>query len=253
MLREIRLLMPEASLHYVGDSAWCPYGTKGPALIRRRVFDIADYLLARGAEILVLACNSATIQAAGALREDYPLPVVGMEPGVKPAAHRTRSGVVGVLATEASLAGEKFHQLLSVHARGIRVITRPCPRFVELVEAGVLDGPEAEAAVDEALAPLLAADADVLVLGCTHYPFLRPVIERRLPQGVAVVDTGPAVARRVESLLRAKQAEAAGERPAEAAPAPVLVETTGSLERLDRLLPRLLPGVAAAAAHANIG
>ena len=129
-MREVHRLIPGADLHYVGDSAWCPYGTKSPDVICGRVFQIADYLLNNGAEMLVIACNSATIHAVGALRAAYPLPVVGMEPAVKPAAELTRSGVVGILATEASLAGEKFHQLVSAHASGIRVITRPCPRFV---------------------------------------------------------------------------------------------------------------------------
>jgi glutamate racemase len=238
VLRELRRLLPGADLHYVGDSAWCPYGTKSPGEIQGRVFEIADYLLGHGAEILVIACNSATIHAVGALRAVYPLPVVGMEPGVKPAAERTRSGVIGVLATEASLAGEKFHQLVSAHASGVRVITRPCPRFVELVEAGILDGPAAEVAVDEALAPLVAAGADVYVLGCTHYPFLLPAIERRLPAGAEVVDTGPAVARRVVSLLPGGVGkEGSGS---------IRVETTGPLARLEELFPKLLPDLGAA-------
>jgi glutamate racemase len=167
-----------------------------------------------------------------------------MEPGVKPAAERTRTGVIGVLATEASLAGEKFHQLVNTHASGVRVITRPCPRFVELVEAGILDGPEAEAAVDEALSPLLEAGADVFVLGCTHYPFLRPVIEQRLPEGSAVIDTGPAVAKRVASLLPAVDPEA---------PSLIHIETTGEIGRLEALLPRLLPGMAVISTACRIG
>jgi glutamate racemase len=171
-----------------------------------------------------------------------------MEPGVKPAAERTRSGVIGVLATEASLAGEKFHQLVNTHARGVRVITRPCPRFVELVESGILDGPGAEAAVDEALAPLLEAGADVFVLGCTHYPFLRPVIERRLPEGAVVIDTGPAVAKRVASLLpQGDGREAGGVSPS------ILIETTGPLARLEELLPRLLGGMRVVSAACRIG
>lgn len=235
VLREVHRILPGAELHYVGDSAWCPYGTKSPEVICARVFEISDYLLSQGAGILVIACNSATIHAVGALRATYPLPVVGMEPAVKPAAELTRSGVIGVLATEASIAGEKFHQLVNTHASGVRVITRPCPRFVELVEAGQLTGPEVEDAVDEALAPLLEAGADVFVLGCTHYPFLRPVIEARLPHTATVVDTGPAVARRVKSLLEPD--------PSSSPAGSILVETTGDLALLERLLPRLLPGL----------
>ncbi|MEM9018608.1 MAG: glutamate racemase, partial [Verrucomicrobiota bacterium] len=170
VLREVHSVLPGASLHYVGDSSWCPYGTKPGEVILGRVTEIADYLLAEGAGILVIACNSATIHAVGPLRATYPVPIVGMEPAVKPAAEKTKSGVIGVLATEASIAGEKFHRLLSNHANGVRVITRPCPRFVELVEAGQIEGPEVDAAIDNAVAPLLVLGADVIVLGCTHYP-----------------------------------------------------------------------------------
>ncbi len=245
VLREVHRLLPGADLHYVGDSAWCPYGTKSSEVICERVFEVSDYLLSQGAGILVIACNSATIHAVGALRATYPLPVVGMEPAVKPAAELTRSGVIGVLATEASIAGEKFHQLVNTHASGVRVITRPCPRFVELVEAGQLTGSEVEAAVDDAVAPLLEAGADVFVLGCTHYPFLRPVIEARLPDGATVVDTGPAVARRVSSLLDPP--------PPSTPPGSLLVETTGDLDLLQGLLPRLLPDLKVSNGRCEIG
>lgn len=237
VLREIHRLLPAVDLHYVGDSAWCPYGAKSPETIRERVFTIADYLLHHGTQILVIACNTATIHGVGALRAEYPLPVVGMEPGVRPAAAITRTGVIGVLATEASLAGEKFHRLVHTHAQGVRVITRPCPRFVQLVEQGILNGPEVDKAIDEAIQPLLAAGADVMVLGCTHYPFLEPVILQRIPQEVQVVDTGPAVARRVASLLASESMDMA---PA-MQEGRILVETTGTLERLREILPRLLP------------
>lgn len=245
VLREVHRLLPGAELHYLGDSAWCPYGTKSPEVICARVFAIADYLLSQGAGILVIACNSATIHAVGALRATYPIPIVGMEPAVKPAVELTRSGVIGVLATEASIAGEKFHQLVHTHASGVRVITRPCPRFVELVEAGHLSGPEVEAAIDEAITPLLEADADVIVLGCTHYPFLRSAIEERLPAGTTVVDTGPAVARQVETLL--------GYEPPSSARGAIRIETTGSLGILQDLLPQLLPGIPVASSACHIG
>lgn len=245
VLREVHRLLPGADLHYLGDSAWCPYGTKSSEVICARVFQIADYLLSSGAEMLVIACNSATIHAVGALRATYPLPVVGMEPAVKPAAEKTKSGVIGILATEASIAGEKFHQLVSAHAKGIRVITRPCPRFVELVEAGKLFGPEVEDAVDEALAPLLQEGADVLVLGCTHYPFLREVIESRIPNDVTVVDTGPAVARRVKSILL----ETHPATDLESGGGLLRLATTGSVEHLRRIVPSLLPNLETTCEH----
>ncbi len=238
VLVEVDRLLPQVPIHYVGDSAWCPYGTKSPEQICERVFALTDYLLAGGATMIVVACNSATIHAVGALRAAYPVPIIGMEPGVKPAAELTVSGIVGVLATEASIAGEKFHQLVHTHAAGVRVITRTCPRFVELVEAGQLEGSEAEAAVAEALDPLLEAGADVIVLGCTHYPFLRPLIEVGLPEGVRLVDTGPAVARRVVQVL-------GGNLTSHDGPGAIRqVETTGDFERLGSLAPRLLPQLA---------
>lgn len=235
VLREIRKSLPSASLHYVGDSAHCPYGTKSPREICDRVSRIADYLLDQGASLLVIACNSATIHAVGPLRATYPIPIVGMEPGVKPAAEKTRSGVVGVLATEASIAGEKFHHLVHTHADGVRVITRPCPRFVELVEAGILDGREAADAIDEAVNPLLSSGADVLVLGCTHYPFLKPAILARIPDSVGLIDTGPAVARRVVDIL-GEPSDSFGKS------SEIHIETTGKPEVLERLFPLLLPG-----------
>lgn len=245
VLREIHELIPGADLHYLADSSWCPYGNKPGDKIRERVSGIADHLLEAGAEILVIACNSATIHAVGSLRATFPLPVVGMEPAVKPAAEMTQSGVVGVLATEASIAGEKFHQLVNTHAQGVRIITRPCPRFVELVEAGTLEGATVDSAIDDAIAPLLDTGADVLVLGCTHYPFLRPAIENRLPNGVSLIDTGPAVAKRVSSFL--PELSDLSKEPTE-----IHIETTGSLEHLNLLLPKLLPGIQATTSAARL-
>lgn len=230
MLREIRRRMPESDIHYVGDSAHCPYGTKEPAQIRERVGTIVDHLLGHEVSLIVIACNSATIHAVEWLRETYPIPFVGMEPGVKPAAAKTTSGVIGVLATEASLAGEKFHHLVSEKSNGARVITEPCPRFVELVEQGILDGPEVEDAVREYTEHMLGEGADVLVLGCTHYPFLLPTIRRVVPRSVSIIDTGEAVARRVEdiSVLSRGSSE-------------TLIETSGDLDGLEKLVPRLFP------------
>ncbi|MEO0416168.1 MAG: aspartate/glutamate racemase family protein, partial [Verrucomicrobiota bacterium] len=145
VLKEIHALQPNLELLYVGDSAWCPYGTKTPEQIIERVEFISEYLIDRGADAIVIACNSATIHAVESLRSVYPLPIIGMEPAVKPACQKTKSGVIGVLATEASIAGEKFHRLVDRTASGVNVITRPCPRFVELVEQGMrLEGEDAE-------------------------------------------------------------------------------------------------------------
>lgn len=236
VLKEIHALLPGNSVLYFGDSQWCPYGSKSPEVIQRRVLTVTDYLLSKGVGLLVVGCNSATIHAIELLRSTYPIPIVGMEPAVKPAAETSKTGVVAVLATEASIAGEKFHQLADFHARqkGVRLITQPCPEFVELVERGILDGPEVELAVSNIITPLLDGGADVFVLGCTHYLFLKPVIESVLPEGTKLIETGNAVARRVQAVLP----RAGTTRNAE-----VFIETSGSMDIYRTLAPRLLPGI----------
>ena len=201
VLREIRRLLPDQSTIYVADSGHCPYGGKSQEEIIARASAITEFLVARGARLIVVACNTATIAAVEYLRATYSVSFVGMEPAVKPAVAATRSGVIGVLATGAALAGEKLHALIDRHAGAVRVITQPCPGLVERVEAGDLTGPATRALLQRYTTPLLAAGADTLVLGCTHYPFLRPLIAELVGPGVTLLDTGEAVARRVRSLL----------------------------------------------------
>lgn len=201
--REIRRALPGESLVYLGDGANCPYGSRP----RGEVQVLADAAVARlvelGCKMVVVACNTATAAAIDFLREKYAgLPIVGMEPAVKPACLATRSGVVGVLATERSLDGDLFRRTAAKYGSGIEVLTYPGVGFVELVEADREDTPEAEACVRAAVEPMLARGADQIVLGCTHYPFLIHVLERILAgRGVAIVDPSPAVARRVGDLL----------------------------------------------------
>lgn len=201
VLRELRALMPAEDYRYYADSAHCPYGGQSQSAIQQRAVAIVDTLLAEGCKLIVVACNTATIAAVEHLRAAYPTPFVGMEPAVKPACAQTRSGVVGVLATGAALAGDKFHRLVVEHGAGVRIITQPCPGLVECVEAGELDGARAEALVRRYVEPLRAAGADTLVLGCTHYPFLRPLIQRVAGPAVTLIDTGAAVARQVRRVL----------------------------------------------------
>jgi glutamate racemase len=201
VLREIRHLLPAENLVYYADSAHCPYGGQPREAIVARACAITERLLEHGCKLIVVACNTATIAAVEHLRATYPLAFVGMEPAVKPAVGQTRSGVVGVLATGASLAGEKFHHLLATHARDVRVITQPCPGLVEQVERGELDTPQTRTLVNRYLAPLLAQQADIIVLGCTHYPFLRPLIQDIVGDAVSLLDTGAAVAAQVRRVL----------------------------------------------------
>ena len=201
VLRELQQMLPAEDFIYYADSGHCPYGGKPREAIIDRACAITEFLLARQAKLIVVACNTATIAAVEHLRATYPVPLIGMEPAVKPAVAQTRSGVVGVLATGAALGGEKFHQLLAQHAQGVRVITQPCPGLVECVERGDLRSAEARALVERYTAPLLAAGADTLVLGCTHYPFLRPLIAQVVGPDIALLDTGAAVARQTRRVL----------------------------------------------------
>lgn len=202
ILIEIRRLLPDEDLIYLADSANCPYGVKPPEEIRRRTLEITGYLIGQGAKMIVVACNSACVAGLDQVRAHYPdFPIVGVEPGVKPAHGLTRNGKIGVLATSLTLKGDRFNGLVERFASGVEVFTRPAPGLVELVEAGELDTPRAEELLHQYIDPLLVEKIDTLVLGCTHYPFFRPLIEKICGPGVTVVDTGLAVARQTARVL----------------------------------------------------
>ena len=200
--RELIKVLPHEQYHYFSDNAHCPYGEKTPLYIQRRGRFITEFLLEKGADIIVVACNTATAAAIATLRAEYPdVPFVGMEPAVKPAALGTRSGVIGVLATAGTLKGSKYLNTRGLYEDDVRIAEHVGQGFVELVEAGKLDGPETEATVRASLQPLLDTGADTIVLGCTHYPFLQPVIERLAGPSVRVIDPAPAVARQTMHVL----------------------------------------------------
>lgn len=235
VLREIRARLPDESLLYVADSGHVPYGEKSAEFIRERSQAIAGFLLAQGAKALVLACNTATAAAVAELRERYPdLPIVGMEPAVKPAAAATRSGVVGVLATTGTLKSAKFAALLDRFAADVRVITQPCPGLVEQIEAGELSGPRTRELLRGWVEPLLAEGCDTLILGCTHYPFIKPLLRELAGEGVSLVDTGAAVARRLQQLLDQRELRA---EPGRALP--TRLWSSGDPQQLQRVLPVL--------------
>ncbi|OPX87779.1 MAG: Glutamate racemase [Pelotomaculum sp. PtaB.Bin117] len=204
VMQEVRRLLPAEDLLYFADSAYCPYGSKPPEMIRARVFAIGDFLISRGVKLIVIASNTTTVAGLDAARKRFHIPVVGVEPAVKPAVSVTRNGNIGVLATGVTLAGERFSHLLERFGDGVNVYTQPCPGLVELVETGMHESLEAEALVSRYLDPLLAREVDTIVLGCTHYPFLRPLLEKLAGSGVRVIDTGAAVARQVARILEEK-------------------------------------------------
>lgn len=200
--REIARLLPGESYVYFADNAHCPYGEKSPEYIRDRSRHISKFLLDEGCEIIVVACNTATAAAIGMLREEFPVRFIGMEPAVKPAALGTRSGVVGVLATEGTLKGSKYLNTKGSYENGCTIVERVGRGFVELVENGITTGPQAESVVSESLAPLLEAGADTIVLGCTHYPFLLETMRKIAPPHVRFIDPAPAVARHLTEIMK---------------------------------------------------
>jgi glutamate racemase len=211
----IRQALPGRDIAYFADTAFAPYGPRSDAQILERTHACCTKLLAQGVGSLVIACNTATANAIDELRTWSPVPVVGVEPGLKPGAAATRSGVVGVLATRATLASRRYRKLLEkIGAQWpkVRFVEHWARGWVEFVEAGELDSDRARAQVRAAVEPLTASGADTLVLGCTHYPFLRPLIEEAAP-GATIVETGPAVARELHRRLGSPAPDAAESRP----------------------------------------
>lgn len=194
VLLALRAIAPTVDILYLADQARCPYGQRSHADIAAIAHGCARWLIGRGAAPVVVACNTASAAALQSLRAQHPeTPFVGMVPAVKPAAQQTRSGVVGVMATAATLDGALYAEVTRTHAHGVRVVGQACHGLVEYVEAGDTTSPAAVAAVAAHVAPLLQAGTDTIVLGCTHYPFLRTAIEAAAP-GVTLIDPAPAVA-----------------------------------------------------------
>lgn len=231
VLRALRPILPAEDVLYFADSAHCPYGSLPPAAILARAEAVAATLLDRGAKLLVVACNTASSVALPALRARFPdLPIVGTVPAVKPAAAATRSGRIAVLATPRTVAGPGLAALVRDHAPGLDVVLVPAPGLVELVESGQIAGPRADAALRPLLAPLLARGVDTLVLGCTHYPFLRDAIRAVAGPDLTVIDSGDAIADRTRALLDADDLR----NPAPS-PGSLILLTSGSRESLARL------------------
>jgi glutamate racemase len=204
VLRDLRDLLPSEDVLYYADNAYCPYGLRSQAEIQTRSRLITSLLVERGAKAIVVACNTASSMAITDLRLHFPgLDIIGLEPAVKPAVGLTRSGKVGVLATPRTVAGERLRWLIETHAGGVEVHTVAATGLVELVESGIIAGPAVTDALRPLLDPMIDVGVDVIVLGCTHYPFLRSGIETYMGPGTPVIDSGEAIARRTHHVLEA--------------------------------------------------
>ena len=205
VLCEIRRALPSEDLIYVADTGNAPYGDRASDFIQKRAEAVVEFLLSQQVKAIVVACNTATAVAIQNLRAQFAVMLVAIEPAVKPAVQATRSGVIAVLATRQTLASDNFSRLIERHGKGVEVLLQACPGLVEQVEKGSLDGAEAEILLTEYIAPLLQRRVDTLVLGCTHYPFLSPLIQKIVGDTVTIIDPAAAVARELSRRLQAQQ------------------------------------------------
>ncbi|HOY70384.1 MAG TPA: glutamate racemase [Methylotenera sp.] len=234
VLQHIHSLLPHEHLIYVADSKHAPYGNKTPAEITERCFALADFLIAKNVKALVVACNTATAAAIDDMREKYTLPIIGMEPAVKPAAEASKNGIVGVLATTGTLKSAQFAALLESYGRNVKVVTQACVGLVECVERGELGAENTKALIRQYCAPLLAEGADTIVLGCTHYPFVRDVIAEVVGKKVSLIDTGAAVAKQLKRQLEESDLLNAFNQPGE-----VQFFTNSSAENANKVIEML--------------
>ncbi len=205
VLKQIQQLLPNENLIYIADSAYAPYGNKPLAFIQQRCHDLTQFLIQQNARAIVVACNTATAAAIETLRQQFPLPIIAMEPGVKPAIAATQSGIVGVLATENTLSSEQFTHLLHRYAKDVKVISQACPGLVEQIEAGEFATVKTRQLIKQFTQPLLSAGADTLVLGCTHYPLIHQQIREIIGPQISLIETGQAVAQQLKHQLQEQQ------------------------------------------------
>ena len=202
VLREINNMLPFQPLYYIADQAHVPYGKRQMSEIRDLTFAITDFLAALGVRVIVVACNTASAAALKELRKEYPqLTFVGMEPAVKPATQKTHNGIVGVLATPATFQGKLYLTLVEKFARDVKILTHTCPGLVEAIESGGIATQSTRLILQRSLIPMIEKGADTIVLGCTHFPFVVPVIKSIVGPDVTVIDPSPAIAKRVSFLL----------------------------------------------------
>ena len=236
VLRELRRQIPAQPMIYLGDQVHVPYGVRSLDEVLSFSIEVVHFLLTHGAKLIVVACNTASAAALHSLRSQFPeTPFVGMEPAVKPAAEQTQSGVVGVLATYATFQGALYASVVERFAGGVRVLQSPCPGLVAEIEKGNLDGPETRAILKRELDPMLAQGIDTVVLGCTHYPFVIPLIKEIVGPDVHVIDPAPAIARQTARLLNEKGWLAGAKSGSK-----VDFYTTADIESMQSMLPLLV-------------
>jgi glutamate racemase len=233
VLRAIRAALPEEDLVYVSDSGHAPYGDQTEEHITQRTLTVGNWLAEQGVKAITIACNTATVVAARTLREQTHLPVVAIEPAIKPAVALTRSGVVGVLATRQTVQSDSVARLCQEHGAGKHILLQACPGWVELVEQADVHSAQTEALVRQFVEPLRAQGADTLVLGCTHYPFLSDVIARVAGEGVQLIDPAQAVARELVRRLGEQR------RPSGAHTGQTLFFTTGDVTQTQHAVTHL--------------
>jgi glutamate racemase len=236
VLREIRIQLPYESILYLADQGHVPYGLRRREEVRVFSNEITRFLLSLGAKLIVVACNAASAAALHYLRDTFPkTPFVGMEPAVKPAVEFTRTGVVGVLATPATFQGELYASVVERFAKGVTILQDTCPGLVELIEKGEIDSLKTRGILENALCPMLEKGIDTVVLGCTHYPFVIPLIQQIAGPDVRVIDPAPAVARQTIRLL-----EKSGLRKASSGTGKLHFFTSGDARKFETQLPVLL-------------
>ena len=242
VLRELHRQIPDAPLLYLADAAHAPYGEKTPEFLAQRSVAIVEWLRSQGAELAVIACNTATAHAIQAVRERFPgLPVVGTEPGIKPAVEASRNHRIGVLATPATLAGARFESLIERHAQGATIFRQACPGLADAIESGDLGSPNLEGLVQRFCTPLREAGVDTVLMGCTHYPLVRPLLQRALGAEVKLLDIETAVARQAQRLWTHAGASAG-----------IALRTTGDAAALKRFVEAALGWPGADVAHVDI-
>jgi glutamate racemase len=236
VFRELTKVVPEESMIYVADSANAPYGTKSRRFITNRCRAISRFLVAQGCKLIVVACNTATGASISTLRREFSIPFIGVEPAVKPAAIASKTGHVGILATAQTFKGEHFRRSIGLYAKSVNLHEAAGTGLVELIENGMIDSPESRRLLSQYLMPMVDQGIDQLVLGCTHYPFLIPVIREILPAGIQIIDPAPAVARQTRKVLEQNNyLNSSGVKRQQ-------FYTSGSIEKFTKVLTKLAGG-----------